>query len=83
MNVVNQGGEPRTFAAVNHFGGGLMAEPNTHEEIVSECANGLNIALAGMRILQSSSVNLSGPSKAENLFQCCIHPWIRLRVEVE
>jgi plastocyanin len=82
--VVNQGGEPHTFTEVAKFGGGFIAPLNHGEEIVPECAGGFKvIAVARTRILQGSQLQVAGLSKGEHLFECCIHPWMRVRVEVK
>jgi plastocyanin len=81
--VVDQGGEPHTFTEVKHFGGGFIPELNSGEATVSECSGGFaNIAVARTRILQGSQLQVSGLSKGDHLFQCCIHPWMRVTVEV-
>ena len=81
--VVNQGGEPHTFTEVKQFGGGFIPGLNSGEAMVSECANGFkNLALARTRILQGSQLQITGLSRGEHLFECCIHPWMRTKVEV-
>jgi hypothetical protein len=32
--------------------------------------------------LQGSQLQVSGLAKGDHLFQCCIHPWMRMTVEV-
>jgi plastocyanin len=85
VKVTDQGGEPHTFTEVAHFGGGFIPGLNAPgEDTVSECAGGFtNIAVARTRILQGSSMQVSGLSKGEHRFQCCIHPWMRMTVEVK
>jgi plastocyanin len=85
LTVVDQGGEPHTFTEVAHFGGGFLPVLNTsEEETVSECTGGFsNVAVAKTRILQGSQLQIAGLSKGEHLFQCCIHPWMRVKVEVK
>ena len=84
LSVVDQGGEPHTFTEVARFGGGFIPQLNSGEETVPECANGFsNLAVARTRILQGSTSQISGLSKGEHLFQCCIHPWMRVKVEVK
>jgi plastocyanin len=81
--VVDQGGEPHTFTEVKHFGGGFIPPLNAGEDTVSECSGGFsNIAVARTRILQGSQLQVSDLSKGEHYFQCCIHPWMRVKVEV-
>jgi plastocyanin len=82
--VTNQGGEPHTFTEVKNFGGGFVDGLNGSEKPVQECAGGFkNLAVAKTRIIQGSSLNTTGLSKGEHHFQCCIHPWMRVKVEVK
>jgi plastocyanin len=85
LTVVDQGGEPHTFTEVTQFGGGFLPVLNAPgEETVHECTGGFsNLAVAKTRILQGSQVQITGLSKGEHLFQCCIHPWMRVKVEVK
>jgi plastocyanin len=84
LNVVDQGGEPHTFTEVAHFGGGFIEDLNAGEDTVPECADGFrNVAVAKTRILQGSQRQITGLSKGEHLFECCIHPWMRVKVEVK
>ncbi|MBZ5615749.1 MAG: hypothetical protein LAO23_17220 [Acidobacteriia bacterium] len=84
LSVVDQGGEPHTFTEVAHFGGGFIPGLNAPgEDTVPECAGGFsNIAVARTRILQASHMDITGLKKGEHHFQCCIHPWMRVKVEV-
>jgi len=70
---------------VVQFGGGLLSVLDAPgEETISECSGGFaNVAVARTRILQGSQVQITGRSKDEHLFQCCIHPWMRVKVEVK
>jgi plastocyanin len=84
LTVVDQGGEPHTFTEVAKFGGGFIPGLNAGEETVPECSGGFaNVAVARTRILQGSQVQVTGLSKGEHLFECCIHPWMRVKVEVK
>ena len=80
-----RGGEPHTFTEVKAFGGGFIPGLNAPgEEMVSECSEGFaNVAVARTRILQGSQLQVTNLSKGEHLFQCCIHPWMRVKVEVK
>ena len=50
----------------------------------TECHGGFaNLAVARTRILQGSQYQVNGLSKGEHHFQCCIHPWMRVKVEVK
>jgi hypothetical protein len=70
---------------VAKFGGGFIPGLNAPgEQTVQECSGGFaNVAVAKTRILQGSQVNVTDLSKGEHLFQCCIHPWMRVKVEVK
>jgi plastocyanin len=84
LNVVDQGGEPHTFTEVAQFGGGFIPPLNSGEAMAPECADGFaNLAVARTRILQGSTSQITGLSKGEHRFQCCIHPWMRMKVEVK
>jgi hypothetical protein len=84
LRVVDQGGEPHTFTEVAKFGGGFIPDLNGGEETVPECSGGFsNLAVARTRILQGSESQITGLSKGKHLFQCCIHPWMRVEVDVK
>lgn len=84
ISVVDQGGEPHTFTEVEQFGGGFIPGLNGGQEMAPECSGGFkNIDVAKTRILQGSQTQITGLSKGEHLFECCIHPWMRVKVEVK
>jgi plastocyanin len=84
LSVVDQGGEPHTFTEVAKFGGGFIEGLNGGEEIAPECSGGFaNVAVAKTRILQGSQMQVNDLGKGKHSFQCCIHPWMRVKVEVK
>jgi len=84
VSVVDQGGEPHTFTEVANFGGGFIPPLNGGQATVPECAGGFSrVAVARTRLLQGSSVQITGLSKGVHHFECCIHPWMRMSVEVK
>src|SRR5215469_1078131 len=85
ISVVDQGGEPHTFTEVKQFGGGFIQTLNQNQEpSLPECAAGFNdVAVAKTRIIQGSTSLVTGLSKGTHYFQCCIHPWMRMKVEVQ
>jgi plastocyanin len=85
LSVVDQGGEPHTFTEVAQFGGGFIPGLNgPGETTVPECAGGFGkVAVAKTRILQGSHIEVTGLSKGKHRFECCIHPWMRVTVEVK
>ena len=84
VSVVDQGGEPHTFTEVAQFGGGFVEALNHGEPTVPACDGGFkNVAVARTRILQGSRLDVAGLAKGKHLFQCCIHPWMRMEVDVK
>ena len=86
VSVVDQGGEPHTFTEVKAFGNGFLPplNPGSATSVIPECSGGFkNIAVARTRILQGSHLDITGLSKGKHLFQCCIHPWMRMEVDVK
>ena len=84
LSIVDQGGEPHTFTKVRTFGGGFIEGLNNGEETVPECSGGFsNVSVAKTRIIQGSHMDMSNLPKGEHHFQCCIHPWMRVTVQVK
>lgn len=84
LSVVDQGGEPHTFTEVQKFGGGFIEGLNGGETAVPECEAGFaSVAVARTRMLQGSQLEITGLSKGQHHFQCCIHPWMRVTVNVK
>ncbi len=82
--VSDQGGEPHTFTEVKQFGGGFIEGLNAGDRVVPECVGGFsNLDVAKTRIIQGSQTQVTGLSKGIHHFQCCIHPWMRVTVEVK
>jgi plastocyanin len=86
VSVVDQGGEPHTFTEVKAFGNGFLPplNPSSATSVIPECNGGFkNIAVARTRVVQGSRLDVIGLSKGKHLFQCCIHPWMRMEVDVK
>jgi plastocyanin len=86
ISVVDQGGEPHTFTEVKAYGNGFVPplNPGSSTTVIPECQGGFkNIAVARTRIVQGSHLDIIGLSKGKHLFQCCIHPWMRMEVDVQ
>jgi len=84
LSIVDQGGEPHTFTEVASFGGGFIDGLNHGETMAPECAGGFsNVAVARTRIIQGSQLQITGLKKGKHLFECCIHPWMRVKVDVK
>lgn len=84
VSVVDQGGEPHTFTEVKEFGGGFIPGLNSGQAPVLECASGFSdVSVAKTRLLQGSTSQITGLSKGVHHFQCCLHPWMRVTVDVK
>jgi hypothetical protein len=86
LRVTNQGGEIHTFTEVAAFGGGFIPPLNNpaNSAPIPECAGGFtNPAIAGTRLIQGSSLEMSSLSKGLHHFECCIHPWMRIDIQVK
>ena len=86
VSVVNQGGEVHTFTEVKAFGNGFVPplNPGGATTAIPECSGGFgSVAVAKTRILQGSHLDITGLSKGKHLFECCIHPWMRMEVDVK
>jgi plastocyanin len=86
VSVVDEGGEPHTFTEVKAFGNGFLPplNPGSATSVIPECNGGFkNIAVARTRVVQGSHLDVIGLSKGKHLFQCCIHPWMRMEVDVK
>ena len=82
--VSDEGGEPHTFTEVQQFGGGFVTGLNDGQQTIPECAGGFSrVAVAKTRILQGSQLQLPNLSKGDHLFECCIHPWMRVKIHVD
>jgi hypothetical protein len=81
------------YTEVKQFGGGFVPSLRGRtlhglngpgESVIPECAGGFStVAVAKTRILQGSRLEVTAPSKGKHLFQCCIHPWMRIEVDVQ
>ncbi len=84
VSVVDQGGEPHTFTEVKQYGGGFIPGLNSGQAPVPECAAGFSDnAVAKTRVIQGSTSLFADLPKGTHYFQCCLHPWMRVKVEVK
>jgi plastocyanin len=80
--AVNRGGEVHTFTEVDQFGGGIVAPLNAltgNTVIAPECT-----ALEEDDFVAPGATYTEEPLDHTGTvrFQCCIHPWMRLEVNV-
>jgi len=77
--AINRGGEEHTFTEVEEFGGGVVPILNQlsgNTEVAPECA-----ALAPSdRIPPGGTYSDEVEETGTELYQCCIHPWMRTTV---
>lgn len=87
LRAVNQGGEIHTFTEVKEFGGGFIPVLNNppNSPSVPECGSGYvnNPAMASTRVIQGSSLLVTDLKRGVHHFECCVHPWMRMDVEVK
>lgn len=77
--AINKGGEAHTFTEVEAFGGGFVAQLNTLAgltEIAPEC---LLLGPGDVLAPDDHFSEVVGEEGTE-LYQCCIHPWMRATV---
>jgi plastocyanin len=77
--AINNGGEKHTFTEVKKFGGGIndvLNQLSHNTEVAPECTPSTPQIAAG----GSQTDELDEPGT--ELYQCCIHPWMRTVVTV-
>jgi len=78
VRVRNAGGRGHTFTEVADFGGGFVPPLNGTLLVAPECA----AAAANPPLAPGARMDVTGLSEGNHLFQCCIHPWMRILVKV-
>jgi plastocyanin len=74
LDVVNRGGETHTFTEVKQFGGGqfgFLNDLSGNPVEAPECVDAKPIAAGAT---QHETISDEG----DELYQCCIHPWMRV-----
>jgi len=82
ITATNDGGEKHTFTEVKAFGGGIVPSLNTasgNTQEAPECA-----ALSANDMIASGATFRTDAATdvGTELYQCCIHPWMRATVTV-
>ena len=81
--ATNYGGEVHTFTRVAQFGGGIVPELNTASGNPTEAPECKDITNAD-RVAPGGSFRTGAQTTTgTHLYQCCIHPWMRMKVEVK
>jgi len=81
LMVTNRGGEVHTFTEVEEFGGGIV--PNLNElagvpNVAPECRN----LASGDFVAPGQTFTETEEEAGDEKYQCCIHPWMRIEVNV-
>ena len=81
----NQGGEEHTFTEVENFAGGIVGDLNDLSQsgpVAPECAalvpGSDDFVAPGASYEEEDALEAGETAR----FQCCIHPWMRLEVQV-
>ena len=81
--VVNTGGELHTYTEVEAFGGGVVPALNQasgNTTVAPECANQTEFDASA--VASGSTMQHTFDEQGTELYQCCIHPWMRQVVHV-
>ncbi len=79
LAAINRGGEVHTFTEVEHFGGGIVASLNQlsgNPVPAPECLDLDDDDFVMPGTIYRDEVHEAGTE----LYQCCIHPWMRVTV---
>ena len=79
LNVINRGGETHTFTEVKQYGGGIVPLLNQLSGNLVPVPECLDQAHANFIAAGASHQELINDEGTE-LYQCCIHPWMRVVV---
>ena len=74
--AVNRGGEEHTFTEVEEFGGGIVPDLNALAGTPEQAPECLALA-AGDFVPPGGSTTDDVEEEGTELYQCCIHPWMR------
>lgn len=89
IQIQNLGGETHTFTRVKKFGGGMVPILNTlsgNPVPAPECSQTVE---SDTNVIVEAATSQAGPTAGTSAlpeevtkWQCCIHPWMRMRVSV-
>ena len=84
--ATNRGGEQHTFTRVAQFGGSIVPPINAalgNPTPPPECGAAVRIASGASDPASPRVAGSPALPVGQNLFQCCIHPWMRTAVTVK
>jgi hypothetical protein len=79
--VTNLGGEVHTFTEVEEFGGGIVPQLNELAHLPTVAPECLSLT-PGDFIAPGNTFEDEIEPDEQELYQCCIHPWMRLSTRV-
>jgi hypothetical protein len=74
--AVNRGGEEHTFTEVEAFGGGIVPDLNVLAGVPDPAPECLAVTPTDM-VPPGGSTTDDVEEEGTELYQCCIHPWMR------
>jgi plastocyanin len=83
FSAFNRGGETHTFTEVQHFGGGIVPALNQLSGNPTPAAECLALEPSDFIPPGGSSDSDTADEVGTELYQCCIHPWMRAMVTVK
>jgi plastocyanin len=81
LTAMNLGGEEHTFTEVEAFGGGIVQSLNDLAGTPIPAPECLTLE-ANDRIAPGGSESEVEDDEGTELYQCCIHPWMRAKVHI-
>src|SRR5206468_3537377 len=82
ITAVNEGGEVHSFTLVRAFGGGRVPAINTAAGNLVPAPECVNLPASELIPPAHTFVTAYPVVSGTNLYQCCIHPWMRAVVTV-
>ncbi len=87
LRITNTGGEPHSFTEVSSFGTGVVlplneALPTETPPAVPVGFPSLGAATGATTLLPGQERRVNGLTPGTHYFQCLIHPWMRVDVQV-
>jgi plastocyanin len=83
FSAFNRGGEVHTFTEVEHFGGGIVPALNQLSGNPTPAPECLALSPDDFIPPGGSSDSDTADEEGTELYQCCIHPWMRAMVTVK
>jgi plastocyanin len=82
ITATNNGGEAHTFTEVQAFGGGMIPALNSASGNTQEAPECAALGTSDMIAAGASFRTDAATDVGTELYQCCIHPWMRATVTV-